>query len=128
MTLCLISLMRLRAPVLIVLGTLATASCFPYPVREAPRITGKVVNARTGAPVGAALVAYEGVNQANVRTADDGSLVLPEVRRWEIVVLGTDHMPGRSLSASAPGFKPRHVFVDLGGSTEYVIALDPGAP
>lgn len=99
--------------------------CAPLPVQETPRITGVVINAKTQLPVPGTNVSYESFPQAAAVTSERGEFEIDAVKRWQVVVLGTDHKPIQLLNVAAQGYKAKQVVVYLGGVTEYSIHLEP---
>ena len=104
---------------------LALAGCFPSLVSETPHINGSVVSAATNLPISGATLRYRDFPEIVGTTEADGSFEFPAIRKWEIVVLLTDHIPARGLNIAAQGFEPAHITIYIGGPASYTIRLEP---
>ena len=117
--------MRAVVAIAFVAVIVSVAACVPYHASDAPHVTGIVISARTQLPVVGATLHLDVDGHEPVLTARDGTFDIPEIKHWAFVPLGSDARPGFLLSASAPGFKLQHVFVTVGGPTQFTIKLEP---
>lgn len=98
-------------------ATISCGGCFPYHFTTEQGAKGRVVDARTGAPVSGAKVELSGVARAGpdrleprkTTTATDGSFAIPAKKEWGMEVLIPFEFTGfeMTLDFSAPGYENR---------------------
>ncbi len=92
--------------------------------RTAPDASGRVVDARTGAPV-AARVYYQDTPNEVVVSSADGRFRFPALRRSYSEVAGLERRGVRWLAAEAHGYRQGLKEVDPAAPGGLVIALEP---
>ena len=102
---------------------LALGGCVISQVPVTDSITGQVTDAVSSAPIAAAHVFFVDFPGHVAVTSPDGRFSLPAIRKWEMVILGGDLNPARTLVVEAPRFVRRTQVVLLGGPGTLAIAM-----
>ncbi len=102
----------------------ALAGCARFDLRQAPDVSGRVVNSRTGEPLVAHLYYADATNEIVVSSAD-GRFRFPSIRRSYSEVISADRRSARWLVIEAREYKPARRKVDPAAPGDLLIRLDP---
>ena len=89
-------------------------------------MTGVILDGATNHPIAGARVRIEEFPANAVVTASDGSFRIRSIRKWELVMIGTDSRPGYRIVAEASGYLVAHLNWDIGDDRPQVLKLQRG--
>jgi len=105
------------------LGAASLTACAPWPYEVTPPLHGFVFDATTHMPMAGARVRIQEFPETEVTAGGDGSFSIPGVRKWQVLVIGTDVNPGYRLAAVAPGYVVANQLWDAGGPREVTLLM-----
>ena len=90
---------------LVLCTALLISSCTLFPVEITPTVSGRVIDANTQQPVYNAKVYFLEFPQEAVNTSSSGEFMIETIRKWQLVVVGTDINPDHALVVEANGYR-----------------------
>ncbi len=98
--------------ILILAALTLQAACFPYRDIERPAISGSVVSAADGKPIGGAIVSDPRSPTYRATTASDGTFSLSPEKGWRMwIIIPQEPFSAADLEVTAPGYKKMTVAV-----------------
>lgn len=104
-------------------STSCLAACAPWPYEMIPPVNGVVVDAASHRPIAGAVVRFEEFPETAVHSASDGSFSIAAVRKWQVVIVGTDMQTGFGLAVDAHGDASAVQRFETGDLPQHVIAM-----
>lgn len=116
----------LRGVILAAAAACGLAGCVIHPGTVPETVSGQVVDADTGEPIGGARLHLEDFPANDAVSSGDGQFTLDTTRQWQTIVLGKDLNGARVLVVEATAYDTLRTDVKLDAAQNLLVQLHRG--